>query len=143
MNLQSKLTGDVYHAIAALEITEDTYYLAWVILDRRFNNKRKLLESTLKPLLDDNFRVEHNNCVYGKAFMSTYQGIITNLKQYKATIDEVVMELLLPRMNEITRSRFEDHIGRTAESQTPSFTQLDYFFEKELRIWSNIVPYEL
>lgn len=140
MYLQSKLTGDAYRAIESLEITEETYYIAWEVLDRRFNNRRKLLESTLKPLRDVNFLVEHNNCTSGKAFMSSYQAIFNNLKQYKATVPEIIMELLLPRLNDTTRARFEDHIGRDAESQTPSVEQLDYFFEKELRIWANTAP---
>lgn len=87
--LKSKLSG---------EALADISNLAWEILDRRY-----LLESTIQMVGDDEFSLNSGMTV------NTYQTLRlrANIKQPHSTLDDVLMELVLPR---IVRSRCDDLI---------------------------------
>lgn len=53
--LKSKLSGDgeAPAAVANLDMENDSYHLVEEILDKRYNNKRKLLEVTIQMIKDD------------------------------------------------------------------------------------------
>lgn len=132
MFLQSHLLGEAYNAVASLSTNRHTHALAWEILDRRFDNRRGLLELAIKDLSPENCSIDHNNPTSGKKFRDTYQNIRANIELIAATTDEVLVEIILTRMNPVTRARFEDFVGTS--SDTPSFKLLDTFMVKELRI---------
>lgn len=110
-------TEAALEAISNLEVSEQSYDLAWQLLDRRYNSKRRLLESKMRFLSDSKFRTQKNDS------LSTFvkQNVLANIKELQVSTDamyqDVVMELVLPRLYSDCRARFRDREERMLHLQ--------------------------
>lgn len=105
------MTGEAAEAIQDLEVTSESYDLSWEILDARFNNRRKLLESIIGAVI---------------------------VKQLKCTAEEIIVEIFLPKFDNKTRGRFEDFVGHTTD--TPSSKKVSEFLQREKDMWLKFAP---
>jgi hypothetical protein len=129
--LRSKLKGAALEAIEALDLTEGNYIKAWEILDKRFNNQRIAIETNFNSLLD----LEETSPKKAESYlrlMQQSQGLIQNLHDLKLDLDGVFAILILKKLDDHAKGRFEDVMGDS--SKMPSLLLLWQYLEKEYAI---------
>lgn len=133
--LQSKLKGEAYELIAYLPDSSKSYAKAWKILDRTFNNKRLQLEETIHLIFDPKCSTKPRDAQSLFEYKNRVQAILTSYDALKAKPHDILMVLVLSRMDPATKSRFEDYLGKS--TTTPSFRNLFGFFDKEQSVLNN------
>lgn len=135
LKLRSKLQDSPKDAISSLYIEDNSYELAWEILDRNYLNPRQLLEHDIVKITNSNFVTKAQDAKSHVDCKNTFVNIAANVKQLKLSAIDVLVQFTILRMDNIVRGRFEDFL---AGSQViPTEEKLVTFLEKEARIYQN------
>lgn len=132
IHLKSKLSGIALQAIATLQNTETSFDEAWKILDRDFDNPRLLLQQNIQRALSCYTENRNEQSLLNFAYET--RTLFANMEQLQATANDVMIEILIPKMDVQTRSRFNDYYSFIGDQKrSPSFEQLGKFFSKEIQ----------
>ena len=131
-HLKSKLCGEALNEIGTLSVTDGNYQVAWNILDKRFNNKRWLIEENVNSIFNA-VPTEEKNAASIIKFKNIYTTAMHNLADLKVeTASEILMVFIMKKIDSYTKCRFEDSLN--SASDLPTFFELDTFLEKEYAV---------
>lgn len=130
-HLNSCVKGAAENLISNLPVTDANFKIAWATLVKRYDNKRDLINEHLKtlfslPIVSD---VSELTSLRDKAD-KTLQAL-KNLERPVDTWDDIIVYLLVSRLDRSSRKAWELHLGDSTDY--PTYGQLDNFFATRIR----------
>lgn len=105
-------------AIENLSLVGKNYQVAWGILNRKYENKRILIEGCIKSLIHAKPTIE-KNAESILRFTQTYQQALHNLNSLDVDPDHAsFIVLIMEKIDPYTFSRFEDFCSNSSELPT-------------------------
>lgn len=132
--LKSALTGTALAAIGRLKVTEDHFKSALKTLKDRFNNKRAIVNSCLKTLMNQQ-KMKKASAQEIRVLIDTTKEstqTLESLNIFVADWDAVLVYVMQTKMDAETLREWENHLGGSTE--IPKFTALIQFLETRFRI---------
>lgn len=130
--LREFLTGNAHNMVSYLQVSDQSYNVAWNILDEAYNHKRLMLDACTQMMLDPNFTTKSDDPKSKQIFQNTFEQIKGNFEVLKVTRDQLLAQLCLSRLDSETAQDFERFIGFTRE--TPTLQQIHEFLIRESSI---------
>jgi len=126
--LKSSLKGEAAEVIQSLEISSNNYKEAWLILKRRYDNKRLIIQKHIKALFDLQPIVKENHT----GLRHLVDGILKHLRALKAigrptdSWDDLIVHLITSKLDHVTNKEWENSI---TDADIPSIQRLTDFLE--------------
>lgn len=131
--LKSSLTGEASAAIANIELNEKGYDTAWAELVIRYDNRRILLASHMRAMINAAPIVKASSCEIKRLISITVQA-----KRSFASLDRPVnqwdgwfVNILVEKLDSTTRTLWEASLNTS--SDFPTFAQLKEFLQTRAR----------
>ena len=127
VHLKSCLDKDAAEVISSIETSSENYKVAWELLQDRYDNKKVIIESHAKSILDLQ-PVSKENSI--RAFLDQLQKHLRALRALGESVDSWDTLLLLIIKHKLTyqlRERWED---LTSESTSPKMKQFLEFLQR-------------
>ncbi|XP_011884008.1 PREDICTED: uncharacterized protein LOC105571144 [Vollenhovia emeryi] len=127
--LRSSLKDKAAEVVRSFDITTDNYTEAWQLLNERFDNKRRIVQTHIKAIFEIP-PINKENCT---ALRSLIDNVLKHFKALKAlqrpvdTWDDIMIHLVLTKLDSVTVKEWETS---RADSTIPTFKQLTEFLSK-------------
>ncbi|XP_055387374.1 uncharacterized protein LOC129615957 [Condylostylus longicornis] len=131
--LKLHLSGEPEHLLRAFQVTEDNYAAAFNMLKERYDNKRVLVNTQLKLLLNQSF-VNQETATAVKKLLDTTNECLQALKNLQIDVegwDPIIVYLIVQKLPTETHQLWEQSVS--AENQLPTWRQLESFLETRFR----------
>ncbi|XP_076291065.1 uncharacterized protein LOC143214212 [Lasioglossum baleicum] len=130
-HLNSCVKGEAENLICNLPVTDANFKIAWDTLVQRFDNKRDLIQEHLKTLysLPHASDASELRSLRDKAH-KTLQAL-RNLERPVDTWDDMIVYLLVSRLDRSSRKAWELKLGESTEY--PTYADLDKFIATRIR----------
>ncbi|XP_075150927.1 uncharacterized protein LOC142225036 [Haematobia irritans] len=126
-HLNNKTRGEARDIVRKAPLTNDGFDVAWNGLKTRFENKRLLINSQLKILLNlENISTETTDSI--KLLQSTVNGVISSLKLYQVDVrtwDPIFVYICCTKLPEVTLTLWEQSVK--SKTECPPWGELDCF----------------
>lgn len=116
--LKSALTGSAAAVISSLEISSRNYEVAWKLLCDRFNDKRKLVCTHLKSLLDAPNIGEESSLRFTADHIAKHLRALNTLGEKTENWDTLIIYLFSTKLNSVTCMKWEEYKGSSSEVPT-------------------------
>lgn len=130
MYLKNNLEGRALEAIKFLQTTNESYEEAWLILDSLYEQPRTILNCVIDMLSSPDFHMKTGDLESILRFKSLFNQLRGNISMLKVTLDQVLQAFCVNRMDDTSKTRFEDFLG--FQKDPPSMEQLNEFLLKEV-----------
>ncbi|XP_063545814.1 uncharacterized protein LOC134753801 [Cydia strobilella] len=110
--LKSSVTGEAEQLLKHLQITEKNYDVAWETLDKRYNNKRMIVNTILNRFMNQK-KVYNGTSRSIRELLDTTQECLNSLKNNDVKINEwdtIVIHIILNKLDDETRKQWEEEI---------------------------------
>ncbi|CAK9799145.1 hypothetical protein ANTPLA_LOCUS1910 [Anthophora plagiata] len=126
--LKSYLRGDASTVIEALNASEENYYIAWNLLQKRFDNPRKIIQAHIKALFEIP-NVDRKCPASLRSLADRVEMHLNALKSLKQPVDwhEMLIYIVTAKLDENTRIHWERSI---ADDNPPTINELLSFISK-------------
>ncbi|XP_011878981.1 PREDICTED: uncharacterized protein LOC105568157 [Vollenhovia emeryi] len=127
--LRSSLKDKAAEVVRSFDITTDNYTEAWQLLNERFDNKRRMVQTHIKAIFEIP-PINKENCT---ALRSLIDNVLKHFRALKAlqrpvdTWDDIMIHLVLTKLDSVTVKEWETS---RADSTIPTFKQLTDFLSK-------------
>lgn len=131
--LKMNLTGSAANVIKHLQVNGDHYNDAWAALNKRYNNKKLLINNNLKRLLSQRY-VKAENADELRQLLDTTKEIICTLKNLGEPTEKwnsVVVFVIAQRLPTETAALWENQTARN--ESIPLLEELEIFLENRFR----------
>lgn len=130
--LKSKLTGPALVEVETLNLTDSNYEFAWQMLDRRFDNRRIIIESNLETLYRPP-KIYDNVAESYLRVMQAFDCSIRNLDDLKINWKDALMSFFAIRtMDQGALRKLDQYLG--AGTDLPNWYDVRDFMEMEYEI---------
>jgi len=138
--LNSCVRGEAHDIIRNLALTDANFKVAWSLLIDRYNNHRRLVHEHIHAL--HTLPLAESESAAALIALRDKANIVIqalrNLGRSVDTWDDMLIYLLVQKLDKSTRKAWELQLGDTAEC--PSYKQLEQFFASRIRALKNILP---
>lgn len=127
--LKTCVKGEVAEEIASLEISSENYVVAWELLKSRYDNRKHIVESHIKELLDITSISKEYSI---RSLLDNVQKRIRALQALKEPVDQwstLLIFLIREKLNDFTRERWEESVGST---MVPTLKEFLIFLEQRV-----------
>ncbi|XP_047996386.1 uncharacterized protein LOC125234220 [Leguminivora glycinivorella] len=134
--LKSSVTGEAEQLLKHLQITEKNYDVAWETLDKRYNNKRMIVNTILNRFMNQK-RVYNGTSKSIRELLDTTQECLNSLKNNDVKINEwdtIVIHIILNKLDEETRKQWEEEISTLPVQELPKLEKLTTFLDTRFRV---------
>lgn len=136
--LKTHVCGSAAEVIKHFQVNANNYSSAWNLLNRRYNNKKLLINNNLKRLLTQRYiREDKSNEI--KTLLDTTKEIIYSLKNYGENVsawNSIIVFIITQRLPNETLSLWEQQCGN--EIEIASFEEMENFLENRFRTLETI-----
>ncbi|XP_076766420.1 uncharacterized protein LOC143433153 [Xylocopa sonorina] len=126
--LKSYLTGNAASITNSLNATEENYFVAWNLIQKRYNQPRKIVQCHIRALfeLPD---ITRNSLTSLRAFVERAEMHINALKALKQPVEwhEMLIYIITSKLNKTTRTEWEQSVD---EDKSPTYEELLAFLHK-------------
>lgn len=132
--LRDCLTGTAFSLIKNLPVTEANFKIAWELLQKRFHNKRAIVNACLSKLLSQE-KIKKATANNLRTFIDTTHEAITSIEILDVPIDDwdpIVVFLMESRFDDETKKQWEIHLKGSKE--IPKFNDMCMFLETQFNI---------
>ncbi|KYQ59009.1 hypothetical protein ALC60_01980 [Trachymyrmex zeteki] len=121
--LRASLTGDASAVISSLELSDANYDVAWSILKDRYDNKRVIIQSHVKAILDLPLMSKENSVDLRKISDGTSKHLhaLQALKRPIAHWDDILISILTSKLDSLTIREWENSL---TGNELPTLKQL-------------------
>ncbi|XP_076623176.1 uncharacterized protein LOC143342806 [Colletes latitarsis] len=129
--LKSYLTGNASSAINSLIASEENYFVAWELIQKRFNNPRKIIQSHIRALFELPENLKYSPSAL-RALSEAAEMHINALKALNQPVDwdEMLIYIITSKLDRTTRTSWERTIE---ENVMPKFKDLLAFINRYSR----------
>lgn len=135
--LRASLKGTAAQIIQSLEFTSSNYQLAWSLLRERFDNKRLLIQSHVKHIVQFNSLVKESATELRKLVdnLSKHLRALQNLNQPTDKWDTLLIYLITPKLDKKTVREWEEckYAG-----DVPTMTEFTLFIKNKADLLETI-----
>ncbi|XP_061706724.1 uncharacterized protein LOC133517425 [Cydia pomonella] len=134
--LKSSVTGEAEQLLKHLQITEKNYDVAWETLDKRYNNKRMIVNTILNRFMNQK-KVYHSTSRSIRELLDTTQECLNSLKNNDVKINEwdtIVIHIILNKLDDETRKQWEEEIRALPVQELPKLEKFTTFLETRFRV---------
>lgn len=130
--LKSCLKGDPFHCINFLFISNENYLTAWAELEKRYNNKRLIVQSHVQSI----FNASNIYAGSSRSLRKLINHITANLEALKIlnididALDAFLIYIIQSKLDKTTQLEFEN----TLSTDVPTRAQLIEFLEKKCAV---------
>lgn len=131
--LQASLQGDALNVIRSLEISNDTYEIAWKLLKKRYHNKKLMISTHIKAIfsIPD---VTKESYVSLRSLCDSLQKHLRALEMLKQPVqswDLIVLHILSNKLDYSTNKEWETLLSKKGESEMPSVNEfIDFLHQR-------------
>lgn len=136
--LLSNLEGEALKLVESYQVNEDNYTVVWNVLEKRFENKKLLVNAQLQILFNQK-PVKQESAQAIKGLLDTTNQCIENLKNLNVDVsgwDPLLIFMITERMPAETFSLWEQN--NTSTSELPKFESLAEFLESRFHVVERI-----
>ncbi|XP_076658716.1 uncharacterized protein LOC143362429 [Halictus rubicundus] len=129
--LKSYLRGDALVIIESLNSTEENYVVAWNLLQRRFNNPRKIIQAHIRALFELP-QIHSHNLQILRTLTDKVEMHINALRALEQPVDwhEMLIYIVTAKLDKHTRLQWERSVD---EDRMPTIQDLIKFLNKFAR----------
>ncbi|XP_063540068.1 uncharacterized protein LOC134749095 [Cydia strobilella] len=134
--LKSSVTGEAEQLLKHLQITEKNYDVAWETLDKRYNNKRMIVNTILNRFMNQK-KVYNGTSRSIRELLDTTQECLNSLKNNDVKINEwdtIVIHIILNKLDDETRKQWEEEIKALPVQELPKLEKFTTFLETRFRV---------
>ncbi|XP_071581131.1 uncharacterized protein [Temnothorax nylanderi] len=138
--LHSCVKGEASDAIRNLALTDANFKIAWSLLITRYENRRRLVHDHIHAL-HTLPQATSDSAVALTALRNKANIAIQSLKNLGRSVDawdDILVYLLVQRLDKFTRKAWELQLGDTSEY--PTYDRLDKFLLSRIRALENVLP---
>ncbi|XP_026828429.1 uncharacterized protein LOC113562648 [Ooceraea biroi] len=124
--LRASLSGDAASLIAALEISDSNYAVAWDILRQRYDNKRVIIQTHIRGIMDLPAMVKENSKELRQISDGACRHILA-LKALKRPVDywdDLLVYILSSKLDSVTAKEWQSSLKN---GEIPTFKQFTEF----------------
>lgn len=138
--LKASLGGEPAQLLRNIPISGDSYTGAWQLLIKRYDNKRILLDTYIKNLLDSPPAVKESPAELKRLIDTTEESIraLTSLGRPVNHWDDWFVHLLSHKLDAHSRHDWETSL--TADEVFPTYAALSTFMENRIRVLESTRP---
>lgn len=129
-HLKTYLKGTVFESVQYLQAVEGSYQEAWLVLDAMYEQPRAILNSIIDTFYAAEFTMKAGDLESILKFKNLFNQVVGNLTMLKTTLGDIVQAVCVNRMDDVSRTRFEDFLG--FQKVPPSIEQIRQFLLKEV-----------
>ncbi|VVC99673.1 unnamed protein product [Leptidea sinapis] len=129
------LSGEPEDLLRNLTITDANYEEAWLLLKRRYDNKRFNCNAVLKTLFSIK-QINHESASALKLILDTTLSCLKQLKNLGIDIaswDAIVVYIVVSKLDSESHKQWEIQMSNTAPEEMPKWSQLAEFLEARFR----------
>ncbi|XP_018576722.1 uncharacterized protein LOC108915233, partial [Anoplophora glabripennis] len=129
--LRSTLKGEALQVIQALQCTGDNYQKAWVLLEKRYEKRRLIINTHVKELFELPNIYKENHITIRKFIDSTRNHIasLETLKEPVASWDTLIIYLLNSKLDSRTSKDWEEKLNNRPANKTNEMPTLEKYLE--------------
>lgn len=131
--LKSSLKGEPFNLVATLETIDSNYILAWELLKKRYDNKRRIITNHVQNILNIN-SVTRDSAIGLRQFINTIQTQVNCLRALGQKVDEwsaIIIPVLLTKLDQATVKEWEANINNEDNNMVPTNDQFINFLIKK------------
>lgn len=135
--LKASVKGEAALLLQSVSITNDNYEQAWDLLNNRFQNRREIVTSTLKRLVNHPAMYSDSPIELRKLVDNTME-CIRSLKVMKVPVehwDVIISHLIVDKLDRESKQQWELNIN---SGEIPPLNELIAFLDKRSRALSNL-----
>ncbi|XP_032586195.1 uncharacterized protein LOC122757818 [Drosophila mojavensis] len=135
-HLRSCLSGAALDTIGSLEINRANYSVALDILQRRFDNKRFILQAHIRAI----FGLEKADSSVGRLRqladkVTSHIRAMDSLASREEVADCIIVQTVLQKLDKCTQAKWEE---RSSANELPSWAKLSTFLQERCRMLENV-----
>lgn len=135
--LKASVKGDAALLLQSVSITNDNYEQAWELLNNRYQNRREIVTSTLKRLVN-NPPMRSDSPLELRKLVDTTMECIRSLKVMKVPVehwDVIISYLIVDKLDRESKQQWELNIK---SGEIPSLKELIEFLDQRSRALTNL-----
>ena len=135
--LKASVKGDAALLLQSVSITNDNYEQAWDLLNNRYQNRREIVTSTLKRLVN-NPPMRSDSPLELRKLVDTTMECIRSLKVMKVPVehwDVIISYLIVDKLDRESKQQWELNIK---SGEIPSLKELIDFLDQRSRALTNL-----
>lgn len=136
--LKTHVIDSAAEVIKHFQVNANNYLTAWTLLNKRYNNKKLLINNNLKRLFSQRYIKEEKSAEI-KSLLDTTKEIIYSLENYGESVKTwncIIVFIVNQRLPNETLSLWEQNCGNATE--IPQFEDLENFLENRFRTLETI-----
>jgi hypothetical protein len=143
--LKSSITGEAEQLLRHIQITENNYEIAWNTLNKRYNNRRMIVNSILQRLIGQ--RKMNTGTARGiKEMLNITVECLNSLKNNDVDVsnwDVLITYLMVGKLDEESHKSWEEELGNLSIEILPSLEKFINFLETRFRVLEMIQPIQV
>ncbi|XP_045505800.1 uncharacterized protein LOC123702169 [Colias croceus] len=139
--LKSSLTGEAENILKHVQITQANYEQSWNLLNKRFGNKKMMVNSILKRLFNQK-KMSSQNYKLIKNLLDTTTECLNSLKNINIITDSwdpLIIFLVVQKLDPESHKDWEEYVQNDTD-KLPSWEQLQQFLQLKFRTLELLSP---
>ncbi|KAK9739423.1 Protein of unknown function (DUF1759) [Popillia japonica] len=138
--LQASLQGEALNVVRSLEISNNTYEVAWNLLKRRYDNKKLMISTHIKAIFNITEITKESHAALRNLCDSLQKHLraLEMLKQPVKMWDLILLHIMSTKLDYNTNKEWETLISKKGEDDMPTVNELIEFLHQRCRLLETI-----